>query len=197
MDQPVPAGTVEGTAMGKSVQMNVVMKAKDIDRIISRFAYEILERFPDRENLAVVGIQTGGAHLARRLVQKLETLENRSIMLGILDITLYRDDLALEKNQPIVRKTDIPFTVNHREIVLIDDVLYTGRTVRAALDALIDFGRPKRIALAVLVDRGLREFPIRPDFIGKEIPTTSEDTIVVKLTEEGESVDQVLLVKEE
>ncbi len=175
----------------------VVMKSKDIDRIMSRFAYEILERFPNRENLAVVGIQTGGAHLARRLVTKLEKLENRTFDFGILDITLYRDDLALEKNQPIVRKTDIPFQVNDKEIILVDDVLYTGRTVRAALDALIDFGRPKRIALAVLVDRGLREFPIRPDFTGKEIQTISGETIVVKLTEENEPVDQVMLIRED
>ncbi len=181
----------------KNIQTVAIMKAKDIELIISRFAYEILERFPERENLAVVGIQTGGAHLARRLVKKLETLEKRSFALGILDITLYRDDLALEINQPIVRKTDIPFQVNNKEIILIDDVLYTGRTVRAALDALVDFGRPKRIALAVLVDRGLREYPIRPDFIGKEISTTSDDKIVVKLTEEGEPADLVLLVKEE
>lgn len=181
----------------KNKQAVVMMKAKDIELIISRFACEILERFPDRENLAVVGIQTGGAHLARRLVRALEALEKRDFALGILDITLYRDDLALEKNQPIVRKTDIPFQVNNKEIILIDDVLYTGRTVRAALDALVDFGRPKRIALAVLVDRGLREYPIRPDFIGKEIPTTTGDKIVVKLTEQGEPVDQVLLVKEE
>jgi pyrimidine operon attenuation protein / uracil phosphoribosyltransferase len=186
---------MEGSGMSSASR--IVMKSKDVDRIISRFAYEVLERFPNRDNLAVVGIQTGGAHLARRLVTKLEALEKRTFDSGILDITLYRDDLALEKNQPIVRKTDIPFQVNDKEIILVDDVLYTGRTVRAALDALIDFGRPRRIALAVLVDRGLREFPIRPDFIGKEIQTTSGETIVVKLTEEGESVDQVLLVKEE
>ncbi len=173
------------------------MNARDLDRILSRFAYEILEKFPDRDSLAIVGIQTGGAHLARRLVDKLEKLEKRSFSMGILDITLYRDDLALEKNQPIVRKTDIAFELNHKDIVLVDDVLYTGRTVRAALDALIDFGRPRRIALAVIVDRGLREFPIRPDFIGKEIQTTPEQTVRVKLTEEGERVDQVLLFEEE
>ncbi|MBN1878898.1 bifunctional pyr operon transcriptional regulator/uracil phosphoribosyltransferase PyrR [bacterium] len=175
----------------------IIMTARDIDRILSRFAYEILERFPDRDNLAVVGIQTGGAHLGRRLVQKLEKLEKRSFSFGILDITLYRDDLALEKDQPIVRKTDISFELNQRDIVLIDDVLYTGRTVRAALDALIDFGRPRRIALAVIVDRGLREFPIRPDFIGKEIQTIPEETVRVRLTEEGEPVDQVVLLKED
>jgi len=185
------------TKMKVNQPSNVVIGAKDIDRILSRFAYEILEKFPDRENLAIVGIQTGGAHLARRLVQKLEKLEKRPFSIGILDITLYRDDLALEKNQPVVRKTDIRFPMSHKEIVLVDDVLYTGRTVRAALDAIIDFGRPKRIALAVLIDRGLREFPIRPDFIGKEIQTSPEETIRVKLIEEGESMDQVLLIREE
>ncbi|MBN1296865.1 bifunctional pyr operon transcriptional regulator/uracil phosphoribosyltransferase PyrR [bacterium] len=171
------------------------MNAKELDRILSRFAYEILERFTNRETLAVVGIQTGGAHLARRLVQKLEVLEKRSFDLGILDITLYRDDLALEKNQPIVRKTDIPFKVTQKEIVLVDDVLYTGRTVRAALDALIDFGRPRVIALAVVVDRGLREFPIRPDFIGKTIQTVPEETVRVKLVEEGEASDRVVIMR--
>lgn len=179
--------------MSETMKQQVVMNARDLDRILSRFAYEILERFPDRDNLAIVGIQTGGAHLARRLTAKLETLEKRSFDLGILDITLYRDDLALEKNQPIVRKTDIPFKVTHKEIVLVDDVLYTGRTVRAALDALIDFGRPKQIALAVIVDRGLREFPIRPDFIGKTIQTVPEETVRVNLTEEGETRDRVVI----
>ncbi|HPQ38885.1 MAG TPA: bifunctional pyr operon transcriptional regulator/uracil phosphoribosyltransferase PyrR [bacterium] len=179
--------------MSDTVKQQVIMNARDLDRILSRFAYEILERFPDRSNLAIVGIQTGGAHLARRLVSKLETLEKRPFDLGILDITLYRDDLALAKNQPIVRKTDIPFKVSQKEIVLVDDVLYTGRTVRAALDALIDFGRPRFIALAVIVDRGLREFPIRPDFIGKTIQTVPEETVRVKLTEEGEPRDTVVI----
>lgn len=183
--------------MTKTASDKVILNAREIDRILSRFAYEILERFPDRSNLAIVGIQTGGAHLGRRLADKLTKLEKRDFSFGILDITLYRDDLALEKSQPIVRKTDIAFEVNHRDIVLVDDVLYTGRTVRAALDALIDFGRPRRIALAVLIDRGLREFPIRPDFIGKEIQTTSEQTVRVKLTEESEPVDQVILLEEE
>jgi len=173
-----------------------IMDARDLDRILSRFAYEILEKFPDRDNLAIVGIHTGGAHLARRLVKKLEYLEKRTFDLGILDITLYRDDLALEKSQPIVRKTDIPFKITHKEIVLIDDVLYTGRTVRAALDAIVDFGRPKIIALAVIIDRGLRELPIRPDFIGKTIQTTRNESVSVKLVEENESEDQVLIQRE-
>ena len=183
--------------MEPSKHMETIMKAKDLDRILSRFAYEILERFKDRDNLAIIGIQTGGADLARRLVAKLGKLENREFDLGILDITLYRDDLALEKNQPVVRKTDIPFKISGKEIILVDDVLYTGRTVRAALDAIIDFGRPKFIALAVIVDRGLREFPIRPDFIGKTIQTQPDQKVEVNLVEEDNTVDQVILKKGE
>ncbi|MCD4653826.1 bifunctional pyr operon transcriptional regulator/uracil phosphoribosyltransferase PyrR [bacterium] len=183
--------------MSCSEKYKTIMDAKDLDRILSRFAYEILERFPDRDKIAIVGIQTSGAHLARRLVKKLEHLEKRSFDLGILDITLYRDDLALEKSQPIVRRTDIPFKITQKEIVLIDDVLYTGRTVRAALDAIIDFGRPKIIALAVIIDRGLREYPIRPDFIGKTVQTTPVETVRVSLTEEGETEDRVLIQRGE
>jgi len=179
--------------MNKPTTYKVLMKAKEIDRIISRFAYEILELYPDQDDVAIVGIQTGGAHIARRLVAKLEKIENKSFELGLLDITLYRDDLAMEKNQPIVRKTDISFGVTHKVIILVDDVLYTGRTVRAALDALVDFGRPQIIRLAVIIDRGLREFPIRPDFVGRTISTTSNQNVRVLFKKEGEESDRVIL----
>ncbi len=179
--------------MGNKPTGKALMTGKELDRIMSRFAYEILEAYPECADIAVVGIHTGGAYLARRLVEKLEKLEEKTFDLGLLDITLYRDDLAMEKEQPIVRRTEIPFKVTEKVIILVDDVLYTGRTVRAALDALIDFGRPKTIQLAVIIDRGLRELPIRPDYVGRAISTTPDQTVRVLLREEGHRSDRVLL----
>jgi pyrimidine operon attenuation protein / uracil phosphoribosyltransferase len=171
----------------------VIMDEIDIARVLDGISNELRSLYPDPGMLAVVGIQTGGAHLARRLVQRMGELAGSDVALGILDITLYRDDLAMEKSQPVVRMTELPFEMSGKIIVLVDDVLYTGRTVRAALDALIDFGRPRAIRLAVLIDRGLREFPIRPDFVGRSIETTPEQKVRVLLREEGETNDHVLL----
>jgi len=159
---------------------------------ITRLSHEILERNRGVDNLAVIGIRTRGAHLAKRIVREIEAIEGHAVPLGILDITLYRDDLQAVGPQPVIRGTDIPFDVEERVIVLVDDVLYTGRTVRAALDEIIDFGRPKRIWLAVLVDRGHRELPIAADFVGERV-ATAEDQAVEVLVEEKDGEDGVFL----
>lgn len=177
--------------MGKET---VILDAQAIERALNRIAHEILERNRGTEGLALVGIRTGGAHLARRLVERIQAIEGGPVDLGILDITLYRDDLALRKAQPVLRKTEIPFDVTNRRIVLVDDVLFTGRTIRAALDGIMDLGRPRCIQLAVLIDRGHRELPIRPDYVGKNIPTAREERVKVRLLEEGET-DAVVVVR--
>lgn len=181
--------------MSNASKSNTILNAVTIESIIQRFAQEIVSSYPDLSQIAIVGIQTGGAHLGRRLVNEMTKLSKSTPDFGILDITLYRDDVALEINQPIVRQTDIPFQVYGKIIILIDDVLYTGRTVRAALDALIDFGRPRAIRLAVLIDRGLREFPIRPDYVGLEIATTPDQKVHVLLKEQGGTSDLVTIEK--
>jgi pyrimidine operon attenuation protein/uracil phosphoribosyltransferase len=142
-----------------------------------------------------MGIQRGGVHLARRLAARIKVIEGVEVPMGSLDITLYRDDISLRKKHPVVRKTDIPFDINDKVIVLVDDVLFTGRSIRAALDALMDFGRPAQIQLAVLIDRGHRELPIRADYAGKNIPTSRIETIDVQLEEDG-GADRVLLTRE-
>lgn len=162
-----------------------VFNSDAITRSVSRLSYEILEHTPEIERLALVGIRTGGEFLARRLQERLQEIEGRDIPLGVIDITLYRDDLSSSSEQPQLKGTELPFRVSGRRIVLVDDVLFTGRTVRAALDAIIDFGRPERVELAVLVDRGHREFPIRPDYVGKNIPTQWSDSVRVLLSEQG------------
>ena len=144
----------------------VVMDAEGIDRSLTRIAYEILEKNKGIEDLVLIGIRTGGIYLAQRLQIKIEQIEKARVPMGIVDITLYRDDLQTSKRKPQLGKTDIPFSLDGRKVVLVDDVLFTGRTIRAAMDALIDFGRPKLIQLAVLIDRGHRELPIRADFVG-------------------------------
>lgn len=171
----------------------VILDAQDISRAITRIAHEILEKNKGAENLAVIGIRTRGVFLAKRLQEKIHAIENRMIDYGTLDITLYRDDLGSGKN-PVLKKTDIPFPIDGKGIILCDDVLYTGRTIRAAIDALVDFGRPSSVQLAVLIDRGHRELPIRPDYVGKNIPTSKNMNIKVKMKEEDEQ-DQVLLVE--
>jgi pyrimidine operon attenuation protein / uracil phosphoribosyltransferase len=175
----------------------VIMTEDDIQKALAMFASDIVSDYPDPERLAVVGIQTGGAHIARRLVDLIRENTGHNVDLGILDITLYRDDLALETSQPIVRQTKLPFKISGKSIILVDDVLYTGRTVRAALDAIIDFGRPKVIRLAVIVDRGLREFPIRPDYVGRSITTAPDQTVRVELKEENMPQDLVVVRMED
>ncbi len=171
-----------------------VMDAAAIDRALSRIAHEILEKNKMFDNLRLIGIQTRGVPLARRLAGKLSKIEGSPPPVGILDINLYRDDLSDNPERPVLRKTDIPFDVQGARIVLVDDVLFTGRTIRAALDGLVDLGRPHHIQLAVLVDRGHRELPIRADFVGKNLPTSRTEEVEVRL-EEIDGSDEVVIVK--
>jgi pyrimidine operon attenuation protein/uracil phosphoribosyltransferase len=176
-------------------QETLVMDANEVARALTRIAHEILERNKGTEALALVGIRTGGVHLAHRLVRRIQEIERTQVPIGELDITLYRDDLASRKDQPVLRKTSIPFNISDLIIVLVDDVLFTGRTIRAAMDGLIDLGRPAEIQLAVLVDRGHRQLPIKANYIGKNIPTSAEEIVRVCLEEEGEE-DRVVILKE-
>ena len=170
------------------------MDADRIGRTLTRIAHEIVERNKGIENLALVGVRTRGVHLARRLARSLKDITGDEIPFGALDITLYRDDLMRHTvgPQPLVRLTEIPFSIDNRKILLVDDVLYTGRTTRAALDALIDFGRPKAIQLIVLVDRGHRELPIKADYVGKNLPTAADESVQV-LLQEADGRDEVVL----
>ena len=171
-----------------------VMDAEAIRRAMVRIAHEILEHNKGTENLALVGIRTRGAILAQRLAKEIEAIDRHPVPVGILDITLYRDDLSLIAPNPIVRATDIPFDITELHLVLVDDVLFTGRTIRAAFNALNDLGRPKTIRLAVLVDRGHRELPIRADYIGKNVPTHLLEHIEVRLNELDETEEVVIEV---
>jgi len=175
-------------------QEKLVMEAGDIGRAVTRIAHEILERNKGVKDLALIGIRTGGVYLAHRLVRRIHDIEGVTVPIGELDITLYRDDLALRKEQPILRKTSVPFDISGKIVVLVDDVLFTGRTIRAAMDGLIDLGRPAEIQLAVLVDRGHRQLPIKATYIGKNIPTSREENIQVLLEEAGED-DRVVILK--
>jgi pyrimidine operon attenuation protein / uracil phosphoribosyltransferase len=165
--------------------MPVVMDADRINRTLMRIAHEILERNRGADDLALVGIRTRGVPIARRLAQIIHTIQQADVPTGALDITLYRDDLMRHAvgPQPVIRKTEIAFSIDDKRILLVDDVLYTGRTIRAALDALIDFGRPKSIQLVVLVDRGHRELPIKADYVGRNLPTSLSQSVQVHLTE--------------
>lgn len=162
-----------------------LLNKKDIERILSRIAHEIIEKNKGTEGLCLVGVQRGGVHLAVRLSSRIRDIEHAEIAVGSLDISLYRDDVGIRKKHPVVRETSIPCDIGGMKIVLVDDVLYTGRSIRAAMDALMDYGRPAQIQLAVLIDRGHRELPIRPDFVGKNIPTSRSENIEVQLEEEG------------
>lgn len=172
----------------------LVMDAHEMGRALTRIAHEILERNKGTQDLAIVGIRTGGVYLARRLHKAIGQIEKADVPIGELDITLYRDDLSIRKGQPVLRKTSIPFNVSELKIVLVDDVLFTGRTIRAAMDGLIDLGRPAEIQLAVLVDRGHRQFPIRATYVGKNIPTSKDEVVRVFLDELGD-VDRVVILK--
>jgi pyrimidine operon attenuation protein/uracil phosphoribosyltransferase len=174
-------------------QEKLVMEASEVARALTRIAHEILERNKGTDDLALVGIRTGGVYLAHRLAKRIDEIEHTQLPIGELDITLYRDDLATRKDQPVLRKTSIPFNISDRRVVLIDDVLFTGRTIRAAMDGLIDLGRPAEIQLAVLVDRGHRQLPIKATFIGKNIPTSREEIVQVLLEEDGEE-DRVVIL---
>jgi len=171
-----------------------ILDQEGISRAIMRIAHEIIEKNKGTAGLGVIGIRNRGVYLAQRIAECIKKIEGQDIETGALDITLYRDDLALASGQPLVRKTEIDFDINAKNLVLVDDVLYTGRTIRAALDALIDFGRPKSIQLAVLVDRGHRELPIRADFVGKNIPTSKKESVEVRL-QEVDGIDEVAIVE--
>ena len=177
--------------------MPVVMDADRISRALTRIAHEIVERNRGVENVALVGVRSRGVPLARRIAQALQHITGDAVSTGALDITLYRDDLMRHQvgPQPLVRRTEIPFSIDDRMIILVDDVLYTGRTTRAALDALIDFGRPKAIQLVALVDRGHRELPIKADYVGKNLPTSLAESVQVRL-QEIDGTDEVLLQQE-
>ncbi|HOF03941.1 MAG TPA: bifunctional pyr operon transcriptional regulator/uracil phosphoribosyltransferase PyrR [Atribacterota bacterium] len=170
------------------------MSKKDIDRTLLRMAHEIIEKNKGVENLRIIGIKTRGEYLAQRIADYIYNIEEINIPVGVLDITLYRDDLKDRKPQAIVVKTEIPFPVIDKKILLIDDVLYTGRTIRAAMDAIVDLGRPRSIQLAVLIDRGHREFPIRADYVGKNVPTSHRELIKVRLGE-IDDLNQVEIIK--
>ncbi|WP_391208427.1 bifunctional pyr operon transcriptional regulator/uracil phosphoribosyltransferase PyrR [Psychrobacillus sp. L4] len=165
-----------------------ILDEQAMNRALTRIAHEIIERNKGIEECILVGIKTRGAFLAERLAKKIETIEGKAIKTGELDITLYRDDLSLknDSNEPLVQQVDITHDVTNKKVILVDDVLYTGRTVRAAMDAVMDLGRPAQIQLAVLIDRGHRELPIRADYVGKNIPTSSNERIVVQVIETDE-----------
>lgn len=170
-------------AVNKNPESRVVLNEEEIHRAIVRIAHEILERNRGTRDIVLVGIRTRGIFLAERLQRQIRAIEHIEVPLGILDITLYRDDLEEIGPHPAVRETKIPCDITGKVAVLVDDVLYTGRTIRAALDALIDFGRPRAIQLAVLIDRGHRELPIKADYVGKNIPTAKEEEVVLRLRE--------------
>jgi pyrimidine operon attenuation protein / uracil phosphoribosyltransferase len=171
-----------------------LMSASEIDRTLVRLAHEILEKSQDLDKLAFIGIRRRGVPMAQRLSRKIENLEKRAIPVGTLDITFYRDDLTTVDSKPVVSGTEIPFSVQGKEIILMDDVLYTGRTIRAALDALFEHGRPARVHLLVLIDRGHRELPIEAKFIGRSVQTTANEIIEVKFLE-IDGAEKVLLVE--
>jgi pyrimidine operon attenuation protein/uracil phosphoribosyltransferase len=173
-------------------EKHVLMDEMDIKRALTRITHEIIEKNKGVENVAVIGIRRRGGPLADRLAENIEAIEGFKVPVGILDITLYRDDLTTMASQPLVRRTEVNFDINDKVIVLVDDVLYTGRTIRAALDALIDLGRPQSIQLAVLIDRGHRELPIKADFVGKNVPTSRLESVAV-LVKEFDDRDAVII----
>jgi pyrimidine operon attenuation protein/uracil phosphoribosyltransferase len=169
-----------------------ILGAPEIGRAVTRIAHEVLERNRGASDVVLVGIAARGDDLARRLASEMARIEGADVPVGVLDITFYRDDIGLHAEAPEVRETRIPFDVTAKTVVLVDDVLYTGRTIRAAMDALVDFGRPRAIQLAVLVDRGHRELPIRADYVGKNLPTSAGQRVQVRLTEtDGEDAVEV------
>jgi pyrimidine operon attenuation protein/uracil phosphoribosyltransferase len=180
--------------MSLTREKSQLMSASEIDRTLVRLAHEILERTQDPKNLVFIGIRRRGVPLAQRLSKKIEALERHAIPVGVLDISLYRDDLSTVSHQPVINSTDIPFPVATKDVILMDDVLYTGRTIRSALDALFDHGRPSRVQLLVLIDRGHRELPIEAQYTGRMVQTTDSEIIEVKF-QEIDGMEKVLLVE--
>ena len=172
-----------------------ILDQENIRRAMMRIAHEIVEKNKGIESLCLIGIRTRGAILAERLKECIKVVEGKAVPVGILDITLYRDDLSVVAQQPVVHETLIDFDLTGKKVILVDDVLYTGRTIRAALDALIDLGRPASIQLAVLIDRGHRELPIRADYVGKNIPTALDENVKVILSESDSTEDEVVIKK--
>ena len=173
-----------------------ILDGPGISRALTRIAHEVLERNKGTDGVVLVGLRSRGIEWARRLSRKIKEIERVEVPVGALDVTLYRDDLGKVGVQPVVRKTEIPFTVDQKKVVLVDDVLYTGRTIRAAMDSLMDLGRPRLIQLAVLVDRGHRELPVRADYVGKNVPTSQQEQVQV-LLEEDDGVDRVVILEPE
>jgi len=173
-----------------------ILDKDTVNRTLMRIAHEILEKNKGTKDLCLIGIRNRGVHIALRLARLIKDIEDIDVLVGALDITLYRDDLTMISTHPVVHKTEIGFDINGKNLVLVDDVLYTGRTVRAALDALMDFGRPHSIQLAVMVDRGHRELPIRADYVGKNIPTSNKETVEVRLSE-ADGVDEVVIIEKD
>lgn len=169
--------------MTDSKKETTLVDSTSLNRMITRISHEIVEKVGDLETLSLIGIWTRGVHLARRIAETVQRVTSADVPVGTLDISFYRDDVYGKVDQPIVKSTDIPFDVNDKTVVIIDDVLFTGRTVRAAMDAIMDYGRPKRIMLAVLIDRGHRELPIRADIVGKNIPTRADEMVRVHMKE--------------
>ncbi len=178
----------------KKSEGKLLMTAKEIDLALARIAAEIVEMLSSQDEFAIIGIRRRGEHLAQRLCDKVGAILKRPIPSGILDITLYRDDLTTIGHRPVLRETSIDFDINDLNLVLVDDVLYTGRTIRSALDSLVDLGRPKRVQLAVLIDRGSRELPIQADYVGKYVQIAEDETVEVRMNEE-DSEERVVLIK--
>lgn len=174
----------------------IIMDENGINRALTRISHEIIENNKGVENLALIGIQRRGVPLAKTLCEKIKNIEGVEVPVGVLDITFYRDDLSLISEHPVVNGTDIGFSIQNKNIILVDDVLYTGRTVRAAIDAIFDCGRPATIKLAILVDRGHRELPMRADYVGKNVPTSSDEIIKVKV-KEFDGVNKVVILEGE
>lgn len=175
-------------------QTSIIMNKRDIDRTLLRISHEIIEKNKGVEGLGIIGIRTRGEYLAKRIAFNIYNIEKNNIPVGVLDITPYRDDFKDKQPHSILVETEVPFSVEDKKILLVDDVLYTGRTIRAAMDAIIDMGRPRCIQLAVLLDRGHREFPIRADYVGKNVPTSRKELIKVRLGE-VDDLNQVEIVK--
>lgn len=169
-----------------------ILDREGIERAIKRIAHEILERNKDAANIVIIGIRNRGEYIGHRVVDAIKSISGKKIPFGILDITLYRDDLTQVAEQPVLKETEVDFDITGKKVILVDDVLYTGRTIRCAMDELIDFGRPAVIQLAVLVDRGHRELPIRADYVGKNVPTSCNEVVEVKL-KEVDKIDQVIV----
>ena len=176
------------------IEKSVVMTAADMNRVLARMASQVVENNPDLDNVLLVGIRRRGVPLAERIATKISEMDGVTVATGALDITLYRDDLSTVGERPVVNKTELPADITGKTIILVDDVLYTGRTIRAALDELIDFGRPRRVQLAVLIDRGWRELPIQADYVGKTVTTTETEIIKVMLPEFDET-EKVIVVE--